>query len=150
MPVWSDLADLVGDELSEPDVSVRSGRDGVGSAAALQRVLGDRPVRRDLADLVGFGFGEPEIAVRPAGDAQRGGGRGGQGVDRGHAAGGDFPDAVAVEFGEPKIAVRPAGDAVKVQKSAGDRVLDKGRVGKGRAGREKQEREQEEEWEERA
>lgn len=58
--------DLVRRKFSEPQRTVRSRRNGVQNAAALDRELGDAPLGRDPPDLPNLG--EPQRAVWPSRD----------------------------------------------------------------------------------
>src|SRR5262249_37066321 len=69
-PCGSDPSDPIGATLSEPEITIRPGRD-------LGRFAGGRDARSKFSDNArggnpadGMNFGEPEVTVRPRGDPE--------------------------------------------------------------------------------
>src|SRR5207249_4822182 len=96
--------------IREPEVAVRSGRDGgMLQVGRSYREFGDDAARRNASDLLGVGLDEPEIAIGTGGDGSRlcvGRGDGELGE---HSVRREAPDP-ATELSEPEIAVRPGRD----------------------------------------
>jgi hypothetical protein len=144
--------ELGGALVGEPQVAVRTRRDEVREAAAVQAAgeLGDGAARRDPPDLLGGALvGEPEISVRPPGNDQRD-----APVTRLEAVG-ELGDRAArrdprdrvgrTEVGEPEVAVSAGRDGereaavggLQAAGELGDRADGRGRRGSDeRTGRE--------------